>query len=198
MTPRDEVDIFPRAALNRADVRFENFEPREFLLHHFEQASVLRPELLAEFFGRIRDVRVVVPFNCALEMVRDSEGQHAGHNAPSALHSDPLLGGKTSKDDNNKKKSYRPRKPLWTSEEAGLHFPELALDGLAQFFRRNLAHRHPAQCVSYPGAGFQFPRAGFATLQVSENIAGGLNQKFVAEIGIEVPAYPGALFGVKV
>jgi hypothetical protein len=32
---------------------------------------------------------------------------------------------------------------------------------------------------------------------VLENLAGGLNQELVAEISIEVPAYPAALFGVE-
>ena len=103
------MNVLPRAARNRADVRFENFESGEFLLHHLEQSRVLWPEFLAELFGRIRDVRVVVPFNCALDMVRDSDGQHAGHNSPPALHSDPLLGGNTSQDDNHYPQELQPR-----------------------------------------------------------------------------------------
>jgi len=93
-------------------VCFQNFEAGEFLLHHFEQSRELWTEFPAELFGRVRNVRVVVPLNCTLEMVRDSESQYAGYNSPPTLQSDPLLGGKTSKDDeHHPSQSYRPGKP---------------------------------------------------------------------------------------
>jgi len=68
---RNEMHVPPRASGNRADMGFEDFESGEILLHDVEQSGVLWPEFLAQHFRRVRDLRVVVPFDRALDMVRD-------------------------------------------------------------------------------------------------------------------------------
>ena len=88
---RNEMHVLPRTSGNRADVGFENFEPGQVLMHDIEQSCVLRPEFLAQYFGGIRDLRVIVPFDGALDMVRDAERQHAGHDSPSSHDAHPFV-----------------------------------------------------------------------------------------------------------
>ena len=76
--------------------------------------------------------------------------------------------------------------------------PKLTLNRLTQFLRRRLTRHSSAQRISDASAHSQFVRAGLASLEVPENFAGGLNQKLVAEIGIELPANPGALLRVEI
>src|ERR1700756_5093159 len=178
------MNVLAVAARYRTDMSFQNFKTRESLLDNLQEKSIPNAERVPDLVRRIGDVRIVVAFNSANDVITHSKLQNACDYLLSSAQTHPVRCEQAQKNECDTCEADSPASCAWTHKRSSLRFAQSAQDIRAHGLGHRSVDNGALQCVANPHPRFQIARAGFTTFQVTHHFTRRLNQKFVAKIRI--------------